>query len=162
MGFTYFGSNNNQVTQNTITGNLDGIRVRASLSYPSSPNTFEENKISDNNDYGLFAEPEVTSVDVSPNWWGSAGGPDADQVVGNATFTPWCGNEACTTLLPNEDDEIELPPEVTEEDVQLAIENAPSGATVVIPPGIYTTTNGFVVNSRWGDNLPQRGCRHSE
>jgi parallel beta-helix repeat protein len=146
-GFHLFGSSNNNVIQNTITGNLDGIRIRHSLSYASTPNTIEENKIFDNSQYGVFAETEITDVELHLNWWGSAGGPEANKIVEHATFIPWCGDEDCTTTSPNNDEEIELPPEADEEDVQTAINNAPSGSTVVIPPGSYTTTNGFVVNS---------------
>ncbi|MDY6868622.1 MAG: hypothetical protein SVT56_12120, partial [Chloroflexota bacterium] len=117
--------------------------------------TMEYNKLT-NYVEALWAEPynesgydgiSVTNVDASPNWWGSAGGPAEGQIIGDVTFTPWCGDEGCTTTLPNDEQEIELPPEATEEDVQIAINNAPSGTTVVIPPGSYTTTNGFVINS---------------
>ena len=134
------------ITDNTLTDNHLAIRV----GYGASDGVIVEahgNNFS-NTYWAIYTTTDLVNlVDGSENWWGSSGGADAYQVVGKATSSPWCGDEACTTMLPNDEQEIELPPEVTEEDVQIAINNAPSGATVVIPPGSYTTTNGFVINS---------------
>ncbi len=140
------------ISSNLITGSYyDGIDVWGD---PKPVGTqIEMNQIVGNNvaedatSGGLWIQDGVATVDASPNWWGSEAGPYEGQIIGSAEFTPWCGDADCTTFMPNGDGEIVLPPDVTEEEIQTAIDNAPSGSTVVIPAGSYTVDGGFVVNS---------------
>lgn len=46
----------------------------------------------------------TTSLDASPNWWGSMYGPAAGQIVGEATYSPWCGDAACSFLVSKNDE----------------------------------------------------------
>ncbi len=95
----------------------------------------------------------ATSVDASPNWWGSAAGPAAGQIVGDVTYIPWCGDASCTpaNLMPNEEGEIDLTPPVGEplapEEIQTAINNAPEGSTIIIPAGEYGQVGAFEINT---------------
>ncbi len=144
-------SANLDISGNTITGFLNGVGIYDfnTMTYGNLPTgavvSLEENQILGNAvdiNYGAGEE-----VDASPNWWGSAAGPTASQIEGDVEYTPWCGDADCVTFMPNAEGEIVLPPGVTEEEIQTAINNAPSGSTVVIPAGSYTVPGGFVVNS---------------
>ena len=67
-------------------------------------------------------------------------------------FAPWCSDAACENLVPDEDGVIDLtPPEGGDppepEEIQNAINNAPSGSTIVIPAETYTHEGAFVVST---------------
>ena len=49
---------------------------------------------------GDVVQLSTTSLDASPNWWGSAAGPAVGSIEGLATYSPWCANAACTEFLP--------------------------------------------------------------
>lgn len=100
---------------------------------------------------GEVVNLSLTLFDASPNWWGSTAGPAEGAVVGDVKYSPWCGDAACETLMPDEDGVIDLtPPEGGEppepEEIQNAINNAPSGSTIVIPEGEYAQVGAFVVS----------------
>lgn len=132
------------------------LPIAAEAYYSSSVSnvTFEYNNVTDYEE-AFYAGPStdfpggtVTNVDASPNWWGSAAGPAAEQIVGDVTYIPWCGDEDCTTFMPNDNDEIVLPEEdTTAEDIQTAINNAPEGTTIIIPAGDYTQVGAFEINT---------------
>lgn len=60
----------------------------------------------------------VTGVDASPNWWGSAVGPDQTSAdvdvyilgdpVDPAVYTPWCADADCETFAPDVDGNVYL------------------------------------------------------
>ncbi|MCB2213860.1 right-handed parallel beta-helix repeat-containing protein [bacterium] len=65
----------------------------------------------------LWAEPyneggydgiSVTNVDASPNWWGSIAGPQSEIFGEDVTYSPWCGDEACSFTVPDENGVITL------------------------------------------------------
>ena len=87
----------------------------------------------------------VSNIDASPNWWGSAAGPLSGSVMTGVPYAPWCANEACTLFAPV-DGQIILPPGVTADQIQQAIDNAPEHTTIVVPPGTYTFTGGYHVD----------------
>jgi len=99
---------------------------------------------------GINGGISVATVDATHNWWGSPYGPQG-AVTGDVEYSPWCGDAACETLMPDEDGVIDLtPPEGGEppepEEIQNAINNAPSGSTIVIPEGEYAQVGAFVVS----------------
>jgi hypothetical protein len=137
--------------QSNIINKVDlGIRIipgNGNTPICPSGSTITSNQITS---VGVSVKNECTSgsVDVSPNWWGSAAGPAAGQIVGDVTYIPWCGDEDCTTFMPNEDDEIVLPEEdTTAEDIQTAINNAPEYTTIIIPAGDYSQVGAFEINT---------------
>ncbi|MEI7725303.1 MAG: NosD domain-containing protein, partial [Bacteroidota bacterium] len=105
-GFELLGSASNTITGNTVTGNTEGFKIRDGGTYVAAPNSITGNKISGNTNYGIFAEPAVTSVGASPNWWGDYSGPTVasnpcgtgDAITTNVTYNPWYYNVAMTKL----------------------------------------------------------------
>ncbi|MDY6846128.1 MAG: hypothetical protein SVP52_03210, partial [Chloroflexota bacterium] len=67
-----------------------------------------------------------TTLDASPNWWGSAAGPAAGAVIGDVKVNPWCYNETCTELYVAEGGLI-----------QDAIDAASDGDTIHVAAGTY-------------------------
>lgn len=45
---------------------------------------------------GEVVNLSTTTLDASPNWWGSAEGPSAGAIVGDVNYIPWCTNPECT------------------------------------------------------------------
>ncbi len=86
------------------------------------------------------------SVDLTANWWGSAGGPEKAKINAGLGYTPWCADAACTTLAPV-DGKITLPSGVSAEEIQRAIDNAPANTIIVIPAGIYNFSGGYHVDN---------------
>jgi pectin methylesterase-like acyl-CoA thioesterase len=116
------------ISQNTVTGALEGITSRGGV-LDSSTLTIEDNQILENDygiyvesigsgstvlinsnrltgndDYGVYVGDSAVTVDATSNWWGDAGGPSggvADPVTGRAAdgagdavsehvrFDPW-------------------------------------------------------------------------
>jgi hypothetical protein len=76
------------------------------------------------NDNGVSTE--IQFVDASPNWWGSADGPDTDQISGDVGYNPWCGNEECTELVVGPGGSI-----------QKAIDLAEDGTLIRVLAGTY-------------------------
>lgn len=88
------------------TGAIDeawnGIRVET---FSAGNVNFKENQV----DFGtasstqkyVYFENNVTggTSSATPNWWGSAAGPEAGAFVGTAEYIPWCGEPACTSLV---------------------------------------------------------------
>lgn len=120
-------------------------------------NVFERNNFAGNKTYvAIWVEgyppynypgAKVTgSLDASPNWFGSISGPDVlkfydDNLTDNfsfthATYTPWCGDAACSFLNPQA--------LALSDDLQAAIDAAPDGMIIYVPgPFIYSQAGGY-------------------
>jgi hypothetical protein len=98
------GPNQNiDIHDNTLTGNTnDGIQVVAG-GITTATLTVHGNTIAGNHRDGVNNGAPV-AVDATNNWWGTLTGPahasniggTGNAVTDNVTFTPWCGNAACT------------------------------------------------------------------
>lgn len=119
FGVILYGTNGTDLVGNTVTGTAgQGVFVQG-ISYrdvPAEDTRIEANDVTDNavglrfagetpgtlvrdnnidgswDGIGLNATAAEVRVDARDNWWGCPGGPDAagcDDVVGNATYTPW-------------------------------------------------------------------------
>jgi len=103
-----------------------------SLDLTNNAATVENNQITGSIASALWSDKVV---DASPNWWGSAAGPLAGFIEGPATYIPWCGEAACTTLV--------YPPvhNVTQGTyfytIQAAIDAAASGDAIQVAAGTY-------------------------
>ncbi|MHC1739938.1 MAG: hypothetical protein AB9897_02375 [Anaerolineaceae bacterium] len=131
------------ISNNDISNVLTGIVVSAGAGNGIYPNgtTIERNKIV-NTTSGVSWSNTATSLDASPNWWGSIAGPASGNITGLVTFAPWCADEGCTTLMPV-DGVITLPDGISSAEIQDAIDNAPSGTTIIIPAGTYNFSGGY-------------------
>ena len=121
------------VTNNTLTGNDVGVSVLGLV----SDGSINHNKIFDNITSGLDASTATSTIDASPNWWGSFTGPTSGQVVGDVDVTPWCGDEACSFTVPDENGVIELSGDV----------NIPGGIVVNVPGLTYLLKDGTVIEN---------------
>ncbi len=127
---TYFAPGTTAtITNNVLTDNSTGIAVGYDATDTSTV-TAENNRIV-TYDYAITSTNPA--VDGSPNWFGSVSGPASGTIVGNVTYDPWCGDEACTFLLSN------LP--LTD-----FIAAAPSGGTLYVPTSPPAITGGFIIN----------------
>jgi len=101
-------SHDNLVGSNIISGTLnltldsgeeseitqgDGIFIESDA---GTGNVFEDNSISGSEGDGMENQT-TTSVDASPNWWGSADDP-SDDIVGDVDYAPWYLDAEMTTL----------------------------------------------------------------
>ncbi|MCC7358804.1 MAG: right-handed parallel beta-helix repeat-containing protein [Anaerolineales bacterium] len=69
--------------------------------------------------------------------------------VAEIDYSRWCLNEDCTAFAESGDDpgEVLVLSGATAADVQAAIDDAPSGTTIVLPAGTYTPVGGFVFST---------------
>jgi len=88
----------------------------------------------------------INLVDGSPNWFGSITGPD-DQIVGNVEFAPWCGDEACSFTVPDENGVIEIPAGASGDVVQQYLNNAPEGTIIKFLGSPGSFSGGFEINN---------------
>lgn len=137
------------IRDNTIQDVLDGIIIARGANnelYPSNT-TLESNRITSTT--RALTWEGTSTLDASPNWFGSAGGPPAGTISGNVTSTPWCAAADCLTFAPNDDQEIILPTGSNAGDIQTALNNAPQGSIIVIPSGsgAYTQIGGFQITT---------------
>jgi hypothetical protein len=133
----------------SITGHDYGVYLNDYASGPSTSSydvTVENAQITGNTTNAVLNDYSGTTLDASPDWWGSAAGPAAGQLDGLVTFTPWCAVADCSVLNPQAG-QIILPSGVTAAEIQTAINNAPEGTTIVIPAGTYTFTGGYHVDT---------------
>jgi parallel beta-helix repeat protein len=98
----FWGAVNVTITDNTIDGTtFDFINIGSFIGSVS----IKKNAFINIAGQGLNNRQVGTSVDASPNWWGSITGPAAGQIVGDVDYDPWCGDEACSfTVSANEGD----------------------------------------------------------
>lgn len=82
----------------------------------------------------------TTPLDASPNWWGSMDGPAAGQIVGEATYSPWCGDAACSFLVSKNDKGEFI---IESEDVI----NVPGGIVIDQPDTTILLKNGTVIQN---------------
>ena len=113
---------NVKITGNTFESTVSlGVSVLAGevSSAEIADNTFTET--------GLFIENiSAGPINAVSNWWGSATGPEAEQVVGSVKYNPWCYTADCTELYLGETGLI-----------QEAIDVADAGETIHVAPGTY-------------------------
>lgn len=162
FGVEIMGSANNTFSGNTVTGNTEGgFIIRYSSypdgTYPSSPNTINQNKIYDNGGlagYELCADPEVTSVDATYNWWGTAVKSEVDAGIsgteGTVAYIPYYINSDMTATSG---DTVYVNPTYTTElaceadgytlcvnafaAIQDAVDAAAEGGTIYVAAGTY-------------------------
>ncbi len=61
------------------------------------------------NDYGIVSWGPT--VAASPNWWNNINGPlVGDKTYGPVNFVKWCGDAACSFLMPGDDNVVTLGP----------------------------------------------------
>ena len=154
---------NVHITGGTFTGNERGIRFGEPGTTNAGPtnvvitgaaihSNFKTYGGDDGSAYGDVVNFSLAQVVASPNWWESVAGPAAGAIVGDVTYAPWCGDAACDTLMPDEDGVVDLTPPLDEdppapEEIQNAINNAPSGSTIVIPEGVYAHEGAFEIST---------------
>ena len=93
-----FGAN---VTGNTITNNLQGVSIGASV---NASNIFVNlNNIAENQNYNAYNGGSGI-LDAEINWWGSTT-PNASKFSGNITYYPFCLNAICSLNIDNETEE---------------------------------------------------------
>ncbi len=102
----FYGAGTNQnidIQHNTFTGNAhDGVEIRAG-GITTATVTVHLNTFSSNLRDGVNNATPV-AIDATKNWWGTPTGPTNAANVGgtgniattNVTFSPWCGDSACT------------------------------------------------------------------
>jgi hypothetical protein len=97
------------------------------------------------NDGASYFGESVTNIDASPNWWGSILGPQGP-VTGEAEITPWCGDEDCSFLVPDDVDVITLSGEIN---VPGGIEINQSGLTIFLEDDtvIHNDSPCFIINA---------------
>lgn len=94
--------------------------------------SFEENKFLNN--ILDVQNLDTDLLDVTPNWWGSATGPAAGKIAGNANYIPWCADADCNTFGA---------PVVNTtlaryySTIQAAIDDATADNTIEVSPGTY-------------------------
>lgn len=124
------------IQDNTINSTVVGIGVGITGGSGVDHLEIIENKIL-NTGVGVLNMLPVT-VDVSPNWWGSSAGPTVTQYLGSVSFTPWCGDAACSFMNPT----------TLDGDLQAAIDAAPDWAIIYVPgPATYSQAGGFNLNN---------------
>lgn len=79
---------------------------------------------------GEIVNLSSTSLDASPNWWGSAAGPYLGQILGDVSYMPWCGDAACSFTVPDEYGKINVP-----------------GGIVLDQPGTYVIPDGVTIQN---------------
>jgi hypothetical protein len=89
------------VTGNTITNNLQGVSIGASV---NAFNIFVNlNNIAENQNYNAYNGGSGI-LDAEINWWGSAT-PNVSKFSGNVSYYPFCLNIGCSLNIENETDE---------------------------------------------------------
>ena len=140
-----------------ISGNERGVR----FGEPGKSNLTPTNVVLDRNQilnnvqtytgtdgsaYGDVINQSQAQVNASPNWWGSMGGPLDSQIAGDVEFVQWCGDEACTFLLPDGNNVIELSGNIN---VPGGIEINQPGLTILLKDGavIQNDSPCFIINA---------------
>jgi hypothetical protein len=132
----------------TISGNERGVRIGEPGKDNAGPTdvTLENNQIlgnvqnysgSDGSAYGDVINVSQAGGDASPNWWGSFTGPKDSQIEGDIAISPWCGDEACSFTVPDENGVITLSGNV----------NVPGGIVVNQPGLTFLLENGTVIQN---------------
>ena len=99
----------------------------------------------------IVNKDEAHQLAASPNWFGTVAGPATGSIVGDATYSPWCGNAACSFLVDSEqatevwvDDDFDSATAgwlVTHFDnIQAGVDAVANGGEVIVEEGIYTGT----------------------
>lgn len=97
---SYYGNvTNTTIENNSITSSDAGVVFYG----VDATNVAHYNSLTGNSPYDLGNSSTTVTIDASPNWWGSMYGPAAGQIVGEATYSPWCGDAACSFLVSKND-----------------------------------------------------------
>ena len=85
-------------------------------------------------------------VDASPNWWGSIFGPRLAEIEGDVEYVPWCGDEDCSFLVPDDEDVITLSSDIN---IPGGIEINQPGLTIFVEDGtvIHNDSPCFIINA---------------
>lgn len=153
-GIELMGSANNSITENSIKGNLDGIRIRVSEwpegAYPSYPNTIEDNIIFSNTNYDLYAEADVTSVDATPNYWGTSCVAPV-KISGNVSVSPWYVDDSLTTTTDGLSLAQSFPTGATTASMNALLACAVPGSTFTFSDPGYAYPGGIMVGATQSD-----------
>ena len=151
-----------EVTGTTITSNTiqNGYKGISSSDYDPDGWTgggiptytvVEENKVV-GNDYPIYVYDPYASnepvpagfvVDASPNWWGSACGPNP--IYDNVEYSPWYTDDTMTTTASGEAGAYIFPTDSTTESMNAVIACAAPGSTLTFEGGTYE--GGLVVGA---------------
>jgi len=147
-GITLRGDIQGAIIQNNEISKVNlGFRVQKNLDSGTtlicpSNTDFSLNKVTSVTTAAQNSDCVDNVVDASPNWWGLASGPIPGTISGPVAVDPWCGDAECSFLNPNY-----LPSGVSAADIQAAINEAPAGAIIVIPAGMYNMNGGFTISN---------------
>ena len=129
FGIVLYSSTQNNIQHNIIENNYSGILIEY-----FSENIINNNKITDNSNFGVINIDETDTIDARYNWWGSASGPGeggANGVEGNVEYDPWYIDEDMTQLGSNRP--VYNSTQKTFHDyIQEAIEKATDGDTILV------------------------------
>lgn len=106
-GVRLLGASNNTITNNAVTGSVEGIKIDASWQvgvwYQCTNNAISGNDISANTSGMLLGAEQTTVVNASGNWWGSAD-PSSVKAAANGgslvDYTPWLAGGTDTSTNP--------------------------------------------------------------
>lgn len=145
-----WGGTNTTVTMsgNVITGNDIGLYFESDNTFTLNAN-LNHNSITGNTQVATTGQPAyggTYNINLSPNWWGSIAGPGPSVIPAGIPYSPWCGDAACSFLVPNGSGVFEIPAGTSGADAQAILDNAPDGSTIKFLGSPLANTGGYLIN----------------
>ena len=128
-----------------IAGSGNGIGFSDIYADASQNIRVENNAIYSNSGFDFYNGSGI-QIDASPNWWGSIFGPRLAEIEGDVEYVPWCGDEDCSFLVPDDEDVITLSGEIN---IPGGIEINQPGLTIFVEDDtvIQNDSPCFIINA---------------